>query len=122
MITVSQMRKLRLSEIVYHVPTIVTDHMSKCHIDRSVYPKAYIYCIRKRAGRGKRRGRIKERKIRNGEQERNKEVTSFLPQQALLCTRASLRTNCHHVVFQFITPWHQQVLICEKKTMTLKGS
>lgn len=52
-----QMRKLRLSEIKYHVHTVVlTDHTTtggRTFVPKSVYSKAFIYCMRNKGGRGR---------------------------------------------------------------------
>ena len=50
----SMCRKLRLSEIKYHVHTVeLTDHTtsgSRKFVPKSVYSKAFIYCMRNKGG------------------------------------------------------------------------
>lgn len=116
------MRKLRLSEIKYHGHTILTDHTAKWQIKICTQVSLYqsLYWVHK--GLKKRGGKWREDKLESEGKQEVRKSWALLPSRPCSRTRASARTNCHCVVFQLITPWHQQVLICEKKTMTLKGS
>ena len=62
---ISMCRKLRLSEIKYHVHTVeLTDHTTsgrRKFVPKSVYSKAFIYCMRNKGGEGQ---------IKEGKQQR----------------------------------------------------